>query len=774
MKPPLFPPQKTARLSSIVVFAILALFWRPALSNSNEADRPIAWLPDAAPLGDMAADVGAFSPDTFARRAALGAASARECTHRGDEFACRCVEIDTETATYRASSWRRRGDQVVARQVSVHLKTPLSSASDDSASYYIHTWRGGGDATQQHSLDGVISIRPRGQLQTLSAQRVELSGPGRVDIDTARWHRQRPDMREASCRTEWPRSPGQASLAASSADLDDGSWRIRGFEIVGETPYLGDFAAERPGPVSGFLPPTLIYSREIASLQASYLLADWGVAPQVVAAPTYWYGLGFGLMSHVEESGDGPPSVADDSSMLDAQLRWTKQGWTEQGWTEQGWSEQAGGVRPSVLGDVFWGAPYTHVSASVEEVGDPRFWAVDRFRQDAPFRIWRPSRAGVSLSGPEHALSLRVLHVRDLDFWAALGGDADPWRDVFGANLILATHHVLDEHSSADFEVEHTSFVADDSNAHATTVRVGAERMVGSRGALYVRPALRTWLQTGLGSAPGDSDDAAPSGIDTATRSQFVAMVDAGAALRGRFGTVIHRVDPGIVMAREIIGFSRGDLAGGRDGTDRPESLIEREPGFSLGALRLDQELKLAPTVSLDMPLAVVFEGEGFAEAARQRPWVIGGFAIRGTRSEAGVRAACPKLCDEVLWTASAAAELGAFDVLYMGGDLNREVLLPLTLRSSIHDGWALIHGFQQAEAQAASALAAHLAGVGWHHGRFAAQVRGYYRQTHDQFGVSVGNSYAFPEFGWRVGARATVGSDERDWGILVGLSPSR
>jgi hypothetical protein len=789
MKPPFPRPRSIFHVRLFVLVAAFGLLARPALSSpppnpltlrgSSAAKRPIAWVPDQDRLVDVANEVASFSPELFAKRAARGQATARACTLQDDNYSCRCVTMDTDIATYRAKSWQRRGDTVVARKLSVHLK---EAANPERV--FVESWRFDG----QHSLEETVLARPLGQLRTLAAQRIRLiasekTASGQVKINNLRWHRASPTLGEASCGGQWPDGLGEPSMTATSAGLDEGRWRFVGLKLEGTHVRVSDFDALSPGPVSGFLPPSLIYSDEIVSLQASYLLAQWGVAPQAVVAPTSWYGLGFGLMSHVERDGGGPPAIADETSLLDAQLRWSDLGTHD----EATGSQATGRVQPAVLGDGFWGAPYTHLAAGMEEVGERRFWTIDRFRRDAPFRPWRLSRAGVSLSGPTHVLNLQVLHTERLGHWDALGPQPDTGQDILGANLLLGTHHELDEQSSADLEVEHQSLVDGDAAAHATTLRVGVEGVVGSSGALYVRPALYTWLQTGLESEPDDPAriGSGPVGTEASTRSQIVAMVDAGAALRARFGATTHRIEPGIVLAREVVGFSRGALVG--DGGRRGPSRVfdDREEGFSLGALRLDQQLSLGPNLSIDLPVALVFEGAGLVEAVETKPWAIGALNFRAPRSEFGVHAACPGLCEDIFWTASAAATLGAFDLVYIGGDLRREVLLPLSWRRSVHDGWALIQGFQHQHAQHQHAQhehaqpadladrSAHFAELGWRHGRFGTKVAAYYRSKHNNLGLSVGNTYAFPELGWTVGVHAAVGPDDRDWGVLVGLSPT-
>lgn len=650
-------------------------------------------------------------------------------------FACRCVEWQTDVGTIRAKKWRRNGAVVVATGVSI---------SHSTERVYARRWQVALNEEAAHEVDRPLLVRESRRLQTMGARKIAMTSSQKLGVEAPAWYADAPEDAEESGRCGSPVSvvgapTVSASITASSATWDGEAWGVAGLQLEGELPYLADFSAAQPGPVSGWLPPTIVYSDEIPSVEASYLLASLGVAPQVVVAPSYWYGAGFGVMSGVEPSSAGVPALAEATDLLDVQLRW---------------SEQAGDVRPYSLGDGFWGTPYTHMTASIEEVGDTTFWQTARIERDALFRPWRFSRAGIALSGPQHVFQVRLIHPEP-------SAQLDARPDAVGANLHLATSHALGEAGRFDFEARHVSFLVQGDGLHSTLLRAGADRVFGSRGAIYLRPALRTWLQTGLGGQG--------AGIGTATSGQLVASADAGVSLRGRFDGASHRVEPGVVVAREVVGFSRADAD-----VDPLAGLVPgRESQWTLAGVRLDQGFDIGPNLAVDLPLALFYEGSGFEETFEERPWLLGGATLRASRFDVAARAACPDLCDEVLWSASAAAEIGAFESLYMAGDLNTTLLRPLEWRASIDDGGAFLHGFQQVgrlETLSESGLT-HLAQIGWGYGRFGAQLQGYYLPETDDAGLGIGNSYAFPELGWSVGLRALVGGEE--WGVMLGLGPS-
>ncbi|MFW6058344.1 MAG: hypothetical protein ACOC9W_05770, partial [Persicimonas sp.] len=607
-----------------------------------------------------------------------------------------------------------------------------------SESYRIDKWRA---SDQEHALQAVSVQREDARLRNFYAASATLgSSTGGLIFEELCWSEEPTD------------SP---VLTVELATFDGQRWRVRGFEVAGLAPYLTDFEADTAGPVSGLLPPRVLWSHDTVDLQASYLIAPWRVAPLAVVAPGRWYGVGLGLL------GQRDLGRRDDPSTLDLQLRW---------------SPDAGRVSPVAVGDAVWGEPYTHASASAEAIGEEAFWETERLGRQALFRPWRLSRLGVSLSGSDHYLRLGLVHSESTETGnrslASSGRE-----DVLGASLELATTHQLAHSVRADLGVEHASFFDPDDGEHVTTLRTGVERTFGSRGAVFARPALRGWLQTGLGSEG--------PGLGVHTSVQLLGSIDAGLGLRGRFSGLNHHLEPAVVLVREVAGFSRSSEA------SRPApDLMRREPAWTLAGVRLDQSLESGGDWSVELPLGIFYEGGGMEGALERRPWGLAGLRAAGlslgdARVDLSAYAACEQLCEAVLWSAGTHLELGGVELSLASGDVQNQAHRPLLWRSSLRDGWSLIEGFQGLEASEHGRGLTQLAQARWRRGRYGLGGRAFWGirdgGQHDEVGLSVGNTYAFDELGWTVGIEAGwTNRDWRnrsrrdDWGLLVGLTHRR
>ncbi len=715
--------------AAVFWLAAAGAVWAPAQAHASEPPVPGGWLPDPDNLEELGSRIASFSAESFARQSERGEAGARSCALEGDTFSCEGVELSFADVTLRARHIERgRG---VVRATGVRAQV-------GSEAYRVEEWRA---SDEGYSLQGATVRRQDARLQTFRGTSATLwVATGALEFTVLRW-------------LDEPTGP--PVITAERASFDGKRWRVDGFDVVGLPPYLADFEADTAGPVSGFLPPRALWSHDTVDLQTSYLIAPWRVAPLAVVAPGRWYGLGLGLL------GQRNLSSPDEPATLDLQLRW---------------SPDAGRVSPVAVGDAVWGEPYTHASASAEAMGDEAFWETERLARGALFRPWRLSRLGVSLSGSDHYLRLGVVHSESFEA-RNRGEPVDGPESLVGARLELATTHELAYSVRADLGVGHVSFFDADDGQHVTTLRTGAERTFGSRGAVFARPALRGLLQTGLGSEG--------PGLGVQTTAQLLGSIDAGLGLRGRFSGFEHRLEPAVVLVREIAGFSR------RSSASQPSpGQMRREPAWTLAGVRLDQSLEFGGPWSVDLPLAILYEGDGFREAVERRPWGLASLRSAGlspgeTHLELSAHAACEQLCETLLWSTGAYLEWDTIELSYAAGDVQNEAHRPLLWRSSLRDGWSLIEGFQGLDASDRGRSLAQLGEARWRRGRYALSGRVFWDAEdggeHDEVGLSVGNTYAFEELGWTVGVEAGWTNREQrnrsrrdDWGLLVGLTHRR
>lgn len=727
-------------LIALVVFAAAALvFAEPAVAQTADAAPRGGWLPHPDRLDTIADRVAAFSAAELATASATGAGGAQRCGIDGDAFTCHCVQLSYKGGRIRARRWQRHGQKVRADHVRVDL-----AEADSQLSLIADQWVSaeGSHQIESVTLDGQ-DRRPR---VMRAAAMSRAADAGQWGVEELVWHQDLESVPRAECGWEGFEAASEPVYTASSASHAAGRWRVEGFGL-GELPiWLTDFEAERPGPVGGALAPTMVYSDGVFDARASYLVEAVGLAPQAVVAPGHWYGVGVGVLGDEHHEPGAPPAVgAGQPGMFNAQLRW---------------SQEPSAVRVAAIGDGLWGAPHTHVSASAEAFQDPAFWTTARLERDGFFRPWRLSRVGASASGPGHVLAVSALYSEPVP-----GGGEDVGAETVGARARFATSHRLVERIAVDLEANQTSFFASQQDSHATTLKVGASGIIGERQRIFVRPALRGWLEGGWGTQP--------DGIGASTSAQLVGSAEAGAAFQGRFGGVVHGIEPGVVTMREVAGISRQPEVG------RPFGPVGagRTPRWTLAGARLNQSLRWGDT-SVEWPSALLYEGQGLEGAFEHRPWLLSGLVGRRPSFEVQARVGCAHLCDEVLWATGALVRIVSFDVIYMGGRLAAPLAGPLQWQSNVRDGWAFIDAFQRPPSRPAadgleplSPQASHLGGLRWRAGRIGVDAGARLQPKDSSAGFTLGNTYAFEEFGWSVGVRAALRTPDGAWGVLVGLT---
>ncbi len=748
MTPLYRPPRLGLVFVSVASVLTLGLPCAPALAHSPAPStaRHGAWLPTRAQLDAVGHTVRDFSPTQLAN----GAGAARSCEFTGARFTCTCVQLNTEWGRFRAERIEASRGQVRAEGIDAAVTAGASDPRRPGTRYFVARWTVDAARPSSLRLTDLIATSARHSM-VLGADAARSSGPGGpLTLERLRWGALARKQTVGRCGWKRPGGVAKPVAVAQRAVFANDAWTIDHFSLAAWPPYLADFQARRPGPVSGFLPPTLVYSRKTASLQVAYLVGSWGIAPEAVVAPARWYGAGIGLTSDSRARPSGPPRLRAEGDLLDAQLRW---------------SQQTDDLRASAIGAGVWGTPFAHLAADLEEAGDPAFWRTDRLGRDAFYRPWRLSQVGVSLSGPEHVFAVRAVHSQPFSPPNLDSADA-----AYGADLRLAVSHRVADYAVVDLEAAHTSFFDGSDSVHATLLRAGARHVFGSLGAAYLRPAVRGWLQSGIGSQA--------VGLASSTSGQILAMVDAGVALQGRFGEVTHRIVPALVVARAVTGFQR--TTDGASAAGLPLPLAVQIPEWSLAGVSLDQRLDIGRAVSVEVPVGVFVQGAGVWQALDNDLLGLAGGRVRlgrpsdGFGGQVAANAACVGGCNRLLWQVGAAIWAGSLRLQYSASRLTAPWLSALQWRASLDDGWSFVEGFQRVLAEPASAPGTtHLAGLAWRANRWGVDARAFWAPAPDSVGLSLGNSYRFPELGWSVGVRADWRNRSNDWGVFVGLQTS-
>ncbi|MFW5966347.1 MAG: hypothetical protein ACOCV2_02460 [Persicimonas sp.] len=717
---------------------------RPAEASENPETRPqSAWLPSPDRIDELAERITQWSAPSLADRLAAGEARASGCRLKESRLACRCVRMEHDELIIEAERWIEREDGIEARGL-------RASAGESSDVLYAERWRVTEGDDELHRVEE-LSAESRDAELLLTAASLELHpGDGQMRYGELAWYENRTSSKEGrGCEQPHTLPEGEPSASARSAALRGDDYRIEGFRFQKLPVHPPDYEASEPGPVGGFLPPSVAAGAGTLEATATYLIAPLRSGPQARVAPGDWYGGGVAIADHLADD-DQRPVFERETPTLDASLRY---------------SQESNAIHGAAVGGATWGTPYRHVSADVEAVGEEQFWRTGRLERDASFRPWRFSRVGTAASGGRHSFGARLLRPVTLEPGTTSTNDA-----VTGGTLRAATSSNISPDTAAHLHARHAMLVEGDAGRHASRIGADVEQMVGSRERAYLRPALRGWFASGGASREGDRD--------WATVAQILASMDAGLGIEGRFDKVTHRIEPTAILAREVAGLSRTP----RDERFEWESAARwadahRQPGWTVGGAILSQELDFDGDWRIGAPLGIIYEGGGFEEAFGEHPQGIAGLELHRPDFDLSGHATCEWDCEDVEWSAGMRASLGAFDLSYRTMRLASDGVDLLSSGALFSRGWTSfdrLQGMELRDSAHPGGAGLHRAALAWRRGRWTTAARGYWRPESDAVGVSVGNTVAVSELGWAVGVRADWRSQPDRLGLFVGLSNAR
>lgn len=720
------------RPTLLAILAAIAVAAPTDAMADAPAPSPVPWMPSTAELSATHAGLAGFDAAAFAEQLAQGRASAESCRLEPETGAwtCRCVRFELDGAQVSATSWRREA----GRTTFEHLRLRGDDRSTSAALWTI-------EADEDGQLRSKL-FRPvfwRADRQLVLATKLVRVGDRDISVEGLGWH---PDARPApavGCGQS-PRPPeSRPRVTAFVASWDGQRWVVWPFYVGDGWPFTKRIEQAEPAPITGLLPPQVVWSRSALELTALYYVAP-AFVPQASVAVGDWYGAGLGVQAAADEDlrGLAPLAAPDERVWVEARL------------VDDELSYATGG-------QALWGTPYVHASAALEAVGRPVFWRTERVRQRAFFRPWRTSQVGASASGIAHSANLRTVWAEQLD------GEHE---SALVELQLVGNHHPVDW-LRVETGADHLTLVespAPDAGAeveaHRSTARVVATAALGEASSAWARPGLVGWF----------NGSSFPRGVgaDAQTQGQVLAVAETGLHLVGRFDGWRHRVRPRLVVGREVGGFASEDVGPPASNLD----LQTRRTAQWTQAMAIIEQAVEAPGLRLSLPVAAVVDGAGLEATLDEPVDALAAASLAGERWEVGVRGTCELPCDEAVWAeARARAIVSQMRLSYAVGRLSAEQRLELAALDAWPGVWTWFRLRQLAPA-ADPAGWTQWAQAAWlsDDARSTARLGGFWDVERDDYGLSLGAQHRVASFGWGVGLFGAWRPAADDWGLGLGF----
>lgn len=373
---------------------------------------------------------------------------------------------------------------------------------------------------------------------------------------------------------------------ATGAESHDDRWSVRDLEISGPMDLAVTDELEANRPAAGWLPPSIRVAPSQARLTASYHL---GEPPLAVRAHATTRGAGTGLAWR----STSPTCETDRTDCRHQPLALDV------------YADPSHSPSVHLGGQFAVGSPQHHFSAEADGLGvglhhyDPA--GLEQLEHNRSFRHWGRQRAGASMAGDRHDLTLDTALYHRGRGGFEIGDEYPVSRQL---RVRYGTEIEVSERASAEFRAGHREFgVPEMAGGRISSTTVRWERPWGSMGRLYLRPALRGEAS----AAVVDSPDGAVAGSET----NLDALLDGGLAIRGRFDGLTHRLAPRAFAGRRISGTT--EMPPWIDEAGLAETVPVEEGGFNMAGLNVDQRLVAADRIAVELPagVAVVDDGRG-------------------------------------------------------------------------------------------------------------------------------------------------------------------